>query len=184
MHGECVKAVSCVTMDGAWESCCDDWVNRVRLDSDRASTDCWQWPCPVCCSKIGVNPWKSSVHPSTLPLQLPPHYTPPPTPTLATGLTSPHQNVRRQNRKAAVCSHHLKVHLHTLPAKSFSPPLSLPRQREWATETRDQHAHGFQLLLFSGSVCLVAFLNFFLFLFLNLTRHNISPQLSEKPKEC
>lgn len=86
----------------------------------------------------------------------PPPHTHTPTPTLATGLTSPHQNVRWQNRKAAVCSHHLKVHLCTLPAKSISPPLSLPGQREGATETRDQHAHRLQLLLFfSDIVCLV-----------------------------
>lgn len=49
------SSVSWVTMDGAPESCCGDgWVNRVRLDSDRASTDCWQRPCPVSCCKSGV----------------------------------------------------------------------------------------------------------------------------------
>lgn len=161
MHGECIKAVSCVTMDRAWESCCDDWVNRVRLASDRASTDCRQRPCPVCCFQDWCEPLKTFRTPEHAPAATaPPLHSPhPPTPT--TGLTSPHQNVRWQNRKAAACSHHLKVHLHTLSAKSFSPLLSLPRQREWATETRDQHACGFQLLLFSDSVCLVAFLNFF-----------------------
>lgn len=105
----------------------DYWVNRVRLASDRASTGCWQRPCPVSCCKSGVNPRKRSKHPSMLPLQLFPPHTP------AAELTSPHQNIRWQNRKAAVCSRHLKVHLHTLPAKSVSPPRSLPRR--WATET-------------------------------------------------
>lgn len=123
------SSVSWVTMDGAPESCCGDWVNRVRLASDRASTDCWQRPCPVSCSQSAVNPRKRAVHtPEHAPAAT---VAPPP----AAGLTSPHQNVRWQNRKAAVCSHHLKVHLHTLPAKSVSPPLSLPRQWEWATET-------------------------------------------------
>lgn len=74
------SSVSWVTMDGARESCGDDWVNRVRLASDRASTDCWQRPCPVSCCKSGANPRKLSKHPSTLPLRLPPPLLPSPRP--------------------------------------------------------------------------------------------------------
>lgn len=54
------KAVSCVRMGGAWESCCGDWVNRVRLASVRASTDCWRRLCPARCSKIGEGPLKNA----------------------------------------------------------------------------------------------------------------------------
>lgn len=62
-------SVSWVTIDGARESCGDAWLNRVRLASDRASTDCcWQRPCPVSCCKSGVNPRKRSKHSSMLPL--------------------------------------------------------------------------------------------------------------------
>lgn len=78
----------------------------------------------------------------------------------AARLTSPHQNVRWQNRKAAVCSCHLKVHLHTLFQQS---PSALISARAEGVGYRDQclaqHTCGFQLLLFSDCVCLVAFLN-------------------------
>lgn len=60
------SSVSWITMDGACESCGDVWVNRVRLASDRASTGCWQRPCPVSSCKSGVNPRKRSEHQSTL----------------------------------------------------------------------------------------------------------------------
>lgn len=127
MHrGVFQSSVSWITTDGAWESCRDVWVYRVRLASDRASTDCWRRPCAVCSRKIGLNLRKTP--PNTwAPCAVPGRP--------VAGLTSPHQNVRWQNRKAAVCSRHLKVHLHTPPASSVSPLLSLPRQRRWATET-------------------------------------------------
>lgn len=110
----------------------------------------------------------------------PPSSTPSPNPRA--GLTSPHQNVRWQNRKAAVCSRHLKVHLHTLPAQSVSPLLSLPRQWKWATETCAwiSTCVGFNYVFFFFSfyvyiyfldcVCLVAIFKHFLY----RTRHNIS----------
>lgn len=82
-------------------------------------------------------------------------------PTRAAGLTSPHQNVRWQNRKAAVCSRHLKVHLHTLFQQSPSAPISAKAvEVGYRDQCLDQHACGFQLLLFPDCVCLVAFLNF------------------------
>ena len=59
------SSVSWVTMDGAPESCGNNWVNRVRLASDRASTDCRRRPSPVFCCKR-----KRSEHPSMLPLRL------------------------------------------------------------------------------------------------------------------
>lgn len=83
----------------------------------------------------------------------------------AAGLTSPHQNVRWQNRKAAVCSRHLKVHLHTLPTKSNQPtahPVKAVgvgyRDQCW-----DQHTCGFQLLLFQ---LVYVWLHFFFYFFL------------------
>ncbi len=71
------SSVSWVTMDGAPESCCDVWVNRVRLASDRASTDCWQRPCPVSCSKSGVNPQKTRRTPEHAPAAAVPPRRPP-----------------------------------------------------------------------------------------------------------
>lgn len=148
------SSVSWVTIDRAWESCGDYWINRVRLASDRASTDCWQWPCPVSCRENGEDPRKYSEHPNILPQQLSP-------PPQAARLTSPHQNVRWQNRKAAVCSRHLKVHLHTLFQQSPSAPIPAKAVGVgYRDQCLDQHTCGFQLLLFSDCVCLVAFLNF------------------------
>lgn len=47
-RGVVLKAkVSWVKINGAQQSCGNYWINRVRLASDRASTDCWQWPCLV-----------------------------------------------------------------------------------------------------------------------------------------
>lgn len=200
--------------------------NRVRLASVRASTDCWRRLCPARCSKIGEGapppPTENapSAHPSSLQLRLPlpslkkkrkrksaPYSTYPSTPlphlplALAAGLTSPHQNVRWQNRKAAVCSRHLKVHLRTFPAKSFSPPLSLPRQREWAAETQGSARTWAPItssfFFFPPQRVWLHFCYFFSFFFFtfskfpffhfpppppiikkkNLTRHDISPQL-------
>jgi len=53
------SSVSWITMKGASESCTDVWVNRVRLASDRASTDCWQRPCPVSSCRVAWTPRKN-----------------------------------------------------------------------------------------------------------------------------
>lgn len=66
------SSASWVTVDRAWESCGDYWINRVRLASDRASTDCWQWPCPVSCRMSAVSPRKYSEHSNILPPPKPP----------------------------------------------------------------------------------------------------------------
>lgn len=149
----------CVTMGGAWKSCWDDWVNTVRLASDRASTGCWHRLCPFSRSPDWCEPLQENkinnndddVPRTWSAFNCPPRYTWPP--ATATGLASPHQNVSWQNRKAAVCSRRLKVLLHTLPVptESVSPKPSLPGQREWATETRDQHARGLFFFFFSAS---------------------------------
>lgn len=123
-------------------------MNTVRLASDRASTGCWRRSCPFSrfpdrCEPLQENKVNNDDALRTWSVfNGPPRYTCPP--TIATGLASPHQNDSWQSRKAAVCSHHLKVHLHTLPVptKSVGPKLPLPGQREWAPETRDQHARG------------------------------------------
>lgn len=140
-------------------------------------------------------------------LHIPPTDLLPRPPAPAAGLTSPHQNVRWQNRKAAVCSRHLKVHLRTFPAKSFSPPLSLAQAE--GVGCRDQGSARtwtpitFFFFFFSTACvwlhCVTFFfveiflINFFFYIFQtfyrfppqkNLTRHNISPQLfSDEPKE-
>lgn len=72
-----------------------------------------------------------------------------------------------QNRKAAVCSRHLKVHLHTLPVptKSISPKPSLPGQRQWARDTRDQHACGLILFFFFQTLMINCILKLFFHFF-------------------
>lgn len=153
MHGGSVSKHR-VMLGRAWESCWDDWVNRVRLASDCTSTRCWWGPSPFCCfldrceplQENKINNGNDDIPCTQSGLKCPLHC---PSPSHnSTGLTSPPENVSWQNRKAAVCSRHLKVHLHTLPvpAKSVSPTPSLPGQRERSTETRDQRAR--RLLLF------------------------------------
>lgn len=129
--------------------------NRVRLASDRASTDCWQRPCPVSSCKCWCEPQKMLRTPEHSPSVAAP---PPPLPLHLSpsssslhpqvGLTSPHQNVRWQNRKAAVCSRHLKVHLHTLPARLRQPTAISAKAVGYRGLCSDQHMCGFQLLLF------------------------------------
>lgn len=87
------------------------------------------------------------------------------------GLTSPHQNVRWQNRKAAVCSCHLKVHLHTLPARLRQPTATSAKAVEvgYRDLCLDQHTCGFQLLHFFQTVYVwLHFFNFLNFFFISL----------------
>lgn len=147
-------------MGRAWESCLDDWANAVRLASDRASTGCWRWPCPFSRSPDWCEPLQENkinnnndddVPCTWSAFNCPPRYTCPP--TTASGLASPHQNVSWQNRKAAVCSRHLKVHLHTRPVPTkFCQPE--------ATSARAEGV-GFR---HQGSACMwvVSFFLFFL----------------------
>lgn len=53
MHGKCLR-VSWVRLDGAGVGCGDGWVNRVRLASDRDSTNCWQRSSP----SFLLNEWR------------------------------------------------------------------------------------------------------------------------------
>lgn len=107
----------------------------------------------------------------------PPSSTPSPNPRA--GLTSPHQNVRWQNRKAAVCSRHLKVHLHTLSAHCYLCQGSgsglqrpvLGSAHVWVSITSSFFSFDFFFIFFLDCVCLVAIFKHFLY----RTRHNISP---------
>lgn len=135
------SSVSWVTIDGARESCGDVWVNRVRLASDCASTDCWRRSCPVSCCNSGVNPRKRSEHSSMLPLRL---YPPGPRAHIS-------PSKRQMAKQKGSC---------LLPSsKSASPLLSSKVRQPTAISARavgvgyrdqclDQQTCGFQLLLF------------------------------------
>lgn len=203
-HARGSASKQCVTVGGAGESCWDDWVNTVRLASDRASTGCWQRPCPFSHSPDQYEPLQEDkIHnnhntdqddvPRTWSaFNCPPRYTCPA--ATATGLASPHQSVSWQNRKAAVCSRHLKVHLHTfpVPTRSVSPKPSPPGQREWATDTRGHVVCFFFFFSILSHVTIHCFfkLCFFFYLFFpNLTRHkhftsSPPPTTRQKPKGC